>query len=214
MVEAHAFRAKVYSSLGIDLPPVQHPDGAQGLPRNVTLLDRQRSEPRHITKVDDTLNMIRKYGMEPNHVIVKFENTFEEQVRLMASTGVFISVHGAGLMNEIFMRPGSVVIEIFPNHMKHILYERIAGYAGLYHFKVFANEHPGDLHEKHPDYDQHKCEGVRSLDLPGRPDCWRVVKNVVVVVPLRDLEVAFSSALDFLDRTPLLPVAAPTDTKT
>ena len=58
------------------------------------------------------------------------------QVALMAGTGVFISMHGAGLMNEIFLPPGAAVIEVFPVHHKHVLYERIAHYAGIYHFKV------------------------------------------------------------------------------
>lgn len=35
-------------------------------------------------------------------------------VRSMASTHIFISVHGAGMTNTFFMRPGSVVIEIMP----------------------------------------------------------------------------------------------------
>jgi hypothetical protein len=47
-------------------------------------------------------------------------------------------MHGAGLMNQIFMQPGSSVIEIFPVHLKQVLYERVAHYAGLYHFKVSA----------------------------------------------------------------------------
>ncbi len=34
------------------------------------------------------------------------------------------------------MPPGSVAIEVFPNHVKHVLYERVAHYAGVYHFKV------------------------------------------------------------------------------
>jgi hypothetical protein len=45
-------------------------------------------------------------------------------------------MHGAGLMNQIFMQPGSAVIEIFPVHLKQVLYERVAHYSGLYHFKV------------------------------------------------------------------------------
>ena len=43
-------------------------------------------------------------------------------------------------MNTVFMPPGSVVVEIFPNHVKHVLYERIAHYVGVYHFKVRVRE--------------------------------------------------------------------------
>ena len=55
---------------------------------------------------------------------------------MFASAGVLVTMHGAGLMNQIFMQPGSVVIEVFPVHLKQVLYERVAHYAGVYHFKV------------------------------------------------------------------------------
>jgi hypothetical protein len=37
---------------------------------------------------------------------------FEEQLRTMAATGVFISVHTSNLANAPFLQPGSAVIEI------------------------------------------------------------------------------------------------------
>ena len=80
--------------------------------------------------------MIEKYDVPYQHIIVDDEVDFDEQVKMFANTGVLVSVHGAGLMNQIFMPPGSVTIEIFPNHVKHVLYERIAHYSGVYHFKV------------------------------------------------------------------------------
>lgn len=38
--------------------------------------------------------------------------TFAEQVQLMALTDVFVSTHGAAAMNAIFMRPGSVFVDV------------------------------------------------------------------------------------------------------
>ncbi len=37
---------------------------------------------------------------------------FEEQLRTMAATGVFVSVHTSNLANAPFLQPGSAVIEI------------------------------------------------------------------------------------------------------
>ncbi len=79
---------------------------------------------------------MRTFGIEPRVAIWEGDNTFQEQLEVLSTTGVFISVHGAGLMNEIFLPPGSVVIEVFPPHVKHVLYERIAHNSGVYHFKV------------------------------------------------------------------------------
>jgi hypothetical protein len=80
--------------------------------------------------------MIRSLGVEPQVVIWEGTTTFADQVTTLSRTGVFIALHGAGLMNEVFLPPGSVVIEIFPPHVKHVLYERICHNSGVYHFKV------------------------------------------------------------------------------
>jgi hypothetical protein len=37
---------------------------------------------------------------------------FEEQLRVMAGTGVFVSVHTSNLANAQFLQPGSAVVEI------------------------------------------------------------------------------------------------------
>ncbi len=76
--------------------------------------------------------------MQSRIVVFHGAMTFKEQVDVMASTSVLIALHGAGLTNLMFMQPGTVVIEIFPPHVKHVLYERMAHYAGVYHFKVRA----------------------------------------------------------------------------
>lgn len=47
------------------------------------------------------------------HVVVLETLPFRQQVKIMSETDIFICVHGAAAINGIFMRPGSVVIEIF-----------------------------------------------------------------------------------------------------
>jgi len=46
--------------------------------------------------------------------VVEFNasTSFEEQLRTMAATGVFVSVHTSNLANAPFLQPGSAVIEI------------------------------------------------------------------------------------------------------
>lgn len=89
-------------------------------------------------------------------------------------------------------------------HHFHHRYERIAHYANVYHTGVHSTEYPKDMREKHPEYFTLNCERMRSLEIPARPPCWNIVKNLVVVVPLREFEVALAGSLDFIDRTPLL----------
>lgn len=47
-----------------------------------------------------------------DHILIFDDLTFSQQVALMYETDVFISVHGAALINGIFMREGSVAIDI------------------------------------------------------------------------------------------------------
>ncbi len=130
MISAHEFRRITYESLSIPLPAEPSP------PAHVIILDREHNHARHFVNLDAMKQVMAKYGVTPEYTIIRDDATFEEQVRLMARTGVFVTMHGAGIMNEIFLPPGAAVIEIFPVHLKHVLYERIAHYAGVYHFKV------------------------------------------------------------------------------
>ncbi|KAA8496046.1 hypothetical protein FVE85_2201 [Porphyridium purpureum] len=53
----------------------------------------------------------------------RFEKkSFKEQVRMMRSSGLVIGIHGANLVNTIFMPPLSAVLEIFPFHYKRRYY--------------------------------------------------------------------------------------------
>jgi hypothetical protein len=132
MITAFEFRQRAYAHLGL----VQPNTTATTSNRRVVLLDRHRGAARRFHNARDMLALIRGLGVHVEHVVVTVNTTFEEQVRLMASTGVLVSMHGAGLMNQIFLPPGAAVIEVFPVNFKHVLYERIAHYMGVYHFKV------------------------------------------------------------------------------
>lgn len=47
--------------------------------------------------------------------VVFFENaTFHEQISMMQETNVVVASHGAGVANLLFLRPGSVLVEVMP----------------------------------------------------------------------------------------------------
>ena len=48
-----------------------------------------------------------------DHIVVVDMMTFDQQVRLAESSDVIITVHGAAIANGIFMRKGSVVIDVY-----------------------------------------------------------------------------------------------------
>ena len=62
--------------------------------------------------------------------------SFKEQLELFAGHGIFVSPHGAGLMNAMFLAPFSSVIEIFPYHFDHNIYSTVSATAGLGYYPV------------------------------------------------------------------------------
>ncbi len=62
--------------------------------------------------------------------------TFREQLQLFATHGVFVSPHGAGLVNTMFMPPASGIVEIFPYHLDHNLYSTMAYLTGSANYPI------------------------------------------------------------------------------
>ena len=50
------------------------------------------------------------------------DTSFRRQFDLVSSHGVIVAPHGASLMNILYMRPLSAVVELFPYHLDHNLY--------------------------------------------------------------------------------------------
>lgn len=192
MVSAYEYRRVVYAGFGIQVISPNRP------PRRVMVLDRHKALPRHFLNLDAMQAIMRKYGFEAERVEASGEMSFQQQVELFAGAGVLVTMHGAGLMNQIFMQPGSAVIEIFPVHLKHVLYERVAHYAGLYHFKVYATEFAQGVIEKQPLYNKLECDKLESLSISDNTVCWGIIKNANVITPLHDFETAFVHALDHI----------------
>jgi hypothetical protein len=69
--------------------------------------------------------------------------TFKEQVLLLATTSVLVGMHGAGLTNGMFLRPGAAMIEISPGSFtgtmtSQVLFKTIAADAGAHYTKMVA----------------------------------------------------------------------------
>jgi hypothetical protein len=59
---------------------------------------------------------------------------WQQQVRLTAAHDVLLGVHGNGLTNMLWMRPGSLVLEFFPDGAHHYDYQFLAELCGLDYF--------------------------------------------------------------------------------
>ncbi len=54
------------------------------------------------------------------------------------------------------------------------------------------------FHEHHKEYKKYGCDDSKSLQMSDNGDCWRVIKNSMVITPLPEFEVAFVHALDHI----------------
>jgi hypothetical protein len=59
---------------------------------------------------------------------------WDQQVRVVAAHDVLVGVHGNGLTNALWMRPGSLVLEFFPEGARHYDYQFFAELCGLDYF--------------------------------------------------------------------------------
>jgi hypothetical protein len=59
---------------------------------------------------------------------------WDQQVRMVAAHDVLVGVHGNGLTNALWMRPGSLVLEFFPHGARHYDYQFFAELCGLTYF--------------------------------------------------------------------------------
>ena len=66
--------------------------------------------------------------------------TAREQAQLMATHGVLVSPHGAGLVNIMYMPPNSAIIELFPYHIDHNLYATLATLMGLASYPIHSKD--------------------------------------------------------------------------
>jgi hypothetical protein len=62
-----------------------------------------------------------------------------EQVRRFGNADVIVAVHGAGLANLLFARPGAVVVELFPGDFVKSTYLWLCNRLGLRHYPVVGS---------------------------------------------------------------------------
>jgi len=78
--------------------------------RQKVYITRRGAMRRKIVNEDKVIDLLKSRNFR---IVATEEMSFLEQVRLMSSTVLLVSIHGAGLSNMNFMREGGVVIEFY-----------------------------------------------------------------------------------------------------
>lgn len=112
-------------------------------------ISRSHATRRKVINESEIQPILEKYGFEN---ITTEGWSLAEQVRLFSQTEVLLSMHGAGLMNLLWMRPGGVVIEILSQfHIERtppmVTYANHARLFMLRHHYFLAPTAPHSLHD-------------------------------------------------------------------
>ncbi|TYB85236.1 DUF563 domain-containing protein [Oceaniovalibus sp. ACAM 378] len=115
-------------------------------------ITRRAATHRRIFNEPEIISSLENVGF----TVVELENmSFPDQVSLFSQASVVVSVHGAGLSNIVFMRPGMKVIELLQKpdpqltygtrrktHLLNPCFKAIASSMGLEHLFVLGDFNP------------------------------------------------------------------------
>ncbi len=90
-------------------------------------ISRERSRFRRTRNEAPVTRLLAAHGFEK---VVLEELDFGEQIALFRSAAAVVGTHGAGLVNLVFAKPGTKVIEIMPPRYCHWVYHHLAARAG------------------------------------------------------------------------------------
>lgn len=103
-------------------------------PQNIrrVYIARSAKAGRSFQPVEEVERIVRAHGF---HVVQLETLSLLEQFSLFAGADIVAGVHGAGLSHTLFMRPRSVLVEIFGDHMTPS-FQYLAGRSGVHYLPV------------------------------------------------------------------------------
>lgn len=99
----------VVSSYALGLLRVRSTRGIAAGHRRRLWISRSRAVGRHVVNEAELIESLRSLGFE---FVVLEHLSFHDQVNLFSSAEVVVGPHGAGLVNVVFCRPGTKVVEV------------------------------------------------------------------------------------------------------
>jgi capsular polysaccharide biosynthesis protein len=106
-------------------------------------VSRGKAQRRKVVNEEECVTVLGRYGFKT----VYFEDhSFEQQAKIALDARYIISIHGAGLTNLLFMRPGGSVLELRQNgDALNNCYFSLASASGLeYFYQLCRSKNPGE----------------------------------------------------------------------
>jgi Glycosyltransferase 61 len=102
--DAHVFKQLAYAKAGVNIPAYgRYP------PRQITVMTRSS---RGLYNIEEILEVLKETGLPVKVINDMGALTWQQQVQVMAETGILVAVHGAALTNVIFMPANAVLVEV------------------------------------------------------------------------------------------------------
>jgi hypothetical protein len=158
-----------------------------------------RTGGRYILNLSDLLRRMLETGLVDkawllDHVVVLETMPFEAQVRLMADTDVFICVHGAAVINGIFMHRGSVVIELFNARFVEFVFAPPLRESGVLLLYTYPRNQAKDTRHCPDGIPGGSClSSNTSVHDAGSVECV-AIRTCSVIVDVEDFELKFMEA--------------------
>ncbi|RZK29733.1 MAG: glycosyltransferase family 61 protein [Hymenobacter sp.] len=132
----------ILRQLRVEITSKLLPANAQPVPTRRIYVSRSRQEVRRLSNEVEVVKLLQLYDFES----VYFEElSFTEQVLLMQNTAVLMGVHGANLVNLMFLPAGSHVIELVNEdkflklanaNFENLIYSRMSSSLDLPYFVI------------------------------------------------------------------------------
>ena len=105
---------------------------------NLIIIDRKHTRKFASNMLIQLVSEATK-NLNRNFDGVKFleDLTFEEQVKLFASTKIIICIHGAGLINLLWSQQNSIIFEIDIQTNRSKMYKRISKLTNSTHYYLY-----------------------------------------------------------------------------
>lgn len=136
-------------------------------PLLVTFMNR--AETRRLIDVDGYLDEAKAKLAHVEIQSVDFATLpFKQQLQIIRETDILVGVHGAGLTHGMFLRPGSVMVEILPAELNYKGFRNLAGLLGHTYFSAHASANAGNREKRDEWHNKNVfVEKDRFLDLLG-----------------------------------------------
>lgn len=103
------------------------------VPKKRTYISRAKQTKRRLVNEEEIKPVLEKYGFE----IIYFEDmSFTQQIAIMFETKIFLGLHGANMVNILFMQEGAKVIELMNKDFLNDAYYLLASSVKLPYYSV------------------------------------------------------------------------------